>query len=265
MKDISKLRTAIFFPAIFVILLWIIKIVEESLFMDFHQWGVYPLRLEGLKGIIFSPLIHGSYEHLISNTFPLLILGWALFYFYKELGLRITLMAWLMSGIWVWVFARESWHIGASGIIYSWAAFLFVSGVIRQHPRLMALSLLVAFLYGSMVWGIFPLRERVSWEGHLMGLLAGLVLALFFRETGPQRKIYSWELEEEDNTDISDNPPPYWMNLPGKNSSSMADEKKLTNQSSTENSETRINYIYTTLKPKNQTNDSSNPQKDMPD
>jgi len=262
MKDISKLRTAIFFPAVFVILLWIIKIVEESLFLDFHQWGVYPLRLEGLKGIIFSPLIHGSYQHLISNTFPLLILGWALFYFYKELGLRITLLAWLMSGIWVWVFARESWHIGASGIIYSWAAFLFVSGVIRQHPRLMALSLLVAFLYGSMVWGIFPLRERVSWEGHLMGLLAGLVLALFYRETGPQRKMYSWELEDDDESDTTDGSPPYWMNQSIKNPTKSTDENRLTNQSSTENPETKINYIYTAVKPKES---PENPAKDKKD
>lgn len=212
-KDLNNLILASLYPIVLITIMWIIKIAESALPYDFHTWGIYPLHWEGLKGIIFSPFIHGSYEHLISNTFPLLILGTALFYFYRQLGIKITIFSWIMSGLWVWVFARESYHIGASGIIYSWAAFLFVSGVIRDHPRLMALSLLIAFLYGSMVWGIFPLRERMSWEGHLMGLLAGVVLALFYKEKGPQRKKYSWELEEEDDEEELINPdePPYWM------------------------------------------------------
>lgn len=212
-KDINKLIQAFLYPFVFVMILWIIKASETFWGFDFRHLGVYPLSFTGLQGVFFSPLIHSDFEHLISNSFPLLILGTALFYFYQELGFRITLLSWLMSGIWVWVFAREAYHIGASGIIYAWAAFLFVSGVIRRHPRLMALSLLVAFLYGSMVWGIFPLRERMSWEGHLMGLLSGIVLALFYRAEGPQRKKYSWELEEESEEDepIDPSNPPYWM------------------------------------------------------
>lgn len=206
---------------------------------SFHTFGVYPLKPEGLKGILFSPLIHGSYQHLYSNTLPLLILGGALFYFYRELGLRITMLAWIMSGLWVWVFARESWHIGASGIIYSWAAFLFVSGVIRGHPRLMALSLLVAFLYGSLVWGIFPVRERVSWEGHLMGMVAGIVLALFFKGTGPQRKKYSWELEEESEEEWDKDNPPYWMT-----SHSTEDNEKAVKETKKENKPVKIRYVY---------------------
>jgi len=209
MKDLGKMFASVLIPAIFVTILWLVKISEEMLHLEFHTWGVYPLTVSGLRGVIFSPFIHGSYQHLMSNTLPLLVLGWALFYFYRELGITITLLAWLMSGIWVWVFARESYHIGASGIIYAWAAFLFVSGVIRDHPRLMALSLLVAFLYGSIVWGIFPLQERISWEGHLMGMISGIVLALFYKNTGPQRKVYSWDMEEEGEDE--DDQPPYWV------------------------------------------------------
>jgi membrane associated rhomboid family serine protease len=208
MKDLGKTLASVLIPAIFVTILWLVKIAEDLLHQEFHTWGIFPLTLSGLRGVIFSPFIHGSYQHLMSNSLPLLILGWALFYFYRELGTTITLQAWLMSGIWVWVFARESFHIGASGIIYAWAAFLFVSGVIRGHPRLMALSLLVAFLYGSLVWGIFPLRQGVSWEGHLMGMISGVVLALFYKNIGPQRSVYSWDLEEED--DDADGQPPYW-------------------------------------------------------
>lgn len=160
-------------------------------------------------------------------------------------------MAWLMSGIWVWVFAREAFHIGASGIIYSWAAFLFVSGVIRNHPRLMALSLLVAFLYGSMVWGIFPLRERVSWEGHLMGMVAGVVLALFYREQGPAKKLYSWDYEDEEDESLiqeSNDPSPYWKATHSTEENSTKENNVSTEGETTEKNNTsnlQIRYVYT--------------------
>jgi membrane associated rhomboid family serine protease len=226
MNEFPKLLRALMVPLVFVIIIWIIKVTEEILILDFYKLGIYPLTLSGLKGVIFSPLLHGSFRHLISNTVPLLVLGWALFFFYRELGIRITLLSWVMSGLWVWVFARESYHIGASSIIYSWAAFLFVSGVIRKHPRLMALSLLVTFLYGSMIWGIFPLKERISWEGHLMGMLAGIILAVYYRNTGPQRKKYSWEIEPEHETD-SEEEEPYWMEEEA--------ERKIENEKGNEN------------------------------
>ncbi len=182
----------------FVIILWLIKLIEVILNIEFTFLGVYPLSFKGFPGIFFSPLIHGDFSHLISNSFPLLVLIPMLFYFYKDLGLRIFLLTWLIGNAWLWVIGRESYHIGASGVIYGLAAFLFVSGIIRRHPRLMAISLLVAFLYGGMVWGILPIQEGVSWEGHLMGMIAGIVLAIFFKGEGPQRKIYEWELEEEE-------------------------------------------------------------------
>lgn len=162
-------------------------------------YGIYPRELSGLRGILLSPLLHGSFSHLLNNSFPLLVLGSALFFFYRDLAPRIFFLGLLITGIWVWAIARQSFHIGASGVVYSLAAFLFVSGIIRRHPRLMALSLLVAFLYGSMIWGIFPIREHISWESHLMGMLSGVLLALFYRGTGPQRPLYSWELEEEED------------------------------------------------------------------
>jgi membrane associated rhomboid family serine protease len=211
MKKFANTISALIIPLIFVVLLWVIKITEEFLNAEFYTFGIFPLTVQGLKGIIYSPFIHGSYGHLLSNTVPLLVLGWALFYFYKELGVKVTLLSWIISGIWIWVFARQSFHIGASTLIYSWAAFLFVSGIIRRHPRLMALSLLVIFLYGSMVWGIFPLKENISWEGHLMGMLAGIILALFYRKAGLQRRLYSWETEPETELETEDTEEPYWM------------------------------------------------------
>lgn len=193
----KRLLVSLALPLIFVLLMWVVKSVELFFDLDLYKWGIFPLTAKGLAGIFFSPFIHGDINHLINNTIPILVLGTTLFYFYREVARIVLFLSVLITGLWVWVFAREAFHIGASGVVYSLAAFLFASGAIRKHPRLMAISLLVAFLYGSMVWGIFPIKERVSWESHLMGSLSGLLLAINFRKFGPQRKKYSWELEPE--------------------------------------------------------------------
>jgi membrane associated rhomboid family serine protease len=195
---------SVYYPLLFVMVLWVVKFIEVVFDTSFGTYGVYPQTLSGLKGIIFSPLVHGDYKHLISNSFPLLILGGMLFYFYKEIAHRVILIGWIALGFWLWIIGRESFHIGASGLIYFMAAFLFVSGILRKHTGLMAVSLVVIFLYGSIVWGIFPLVERVSWEGHFSGLVAGIVLAFFFRKQGPQRRKYQFEIDEEFNLDDND-------------------------------------------------------------
>jgi membrane associated rhomboid family serine protease len=197
----NRLLRSIVIPLAFVLLMWLVKSVEMFFDFDFHRYGIFPLTLKGLRGVVFSPFIHGDLNHLLNNSIPILVLGSALFYFYREVAKTVLILSVVITGLWVWVFAREAWHIGASGVVYSLAAFLFISGVIRRHPRLMAISLLVAFLYGSMVWGIFPIKERVSWESHLMGMLSGLILAAHFRQYGPQRKKYEWELEPEEEDD----------------------------------------------------------------
>lgn len=200
-EESKRITGSLFYPLIFLIIIWSVKIFELVSGIDLYFFGIFPKKASGLLGILFSPFIHGDFSHLISNSFPLIVLGWALFYFYRDVAFRVLIFSMLITGFWVWVMARPSYHIGASGIIYSLAAFLFTSGVIRKHPRLMALSLLVVFLYGGMIWGIFPLKERMSWESHLMGMISGGILAYFFRGHGPQRKVYSWELEEEPDDD----------------------------------------------------------------
>ncbi len=178
-----------------------VKIAEEIFQLELFQYGISPLEASGLPGIFLSPFIHGDFNHLINNSIPLLVLGTALQYFYKDIAFRVWFFSFLITGIWVWFFARDAHHIGASGVVYSLALFVFVSGAIRKHPRLMAISLLVVFIYGSLFWGIFPIEDMVSWESHLMGTLSGIVLAVFFRKEGPQRKIYDFELEEENDED----------------------------------------------------------------
>ncbi len=156
--------------------------------------------------------MHGDFSHLLANSVPIIILGSALFYFYKDIAWRILIWAWIFTGLWVWIGARPAYHIGASGIVYALAAFVFVSGVARRHTGLMSLALVVVFLYGSLIWGIFPEffpKEPISWESHLFGLVAGVGLALIYRKEGPQRRKYSWELEEEDNED-DDDENAYW-------------------------------------------------------
>ena len=197
----QRLLHSIIIPLLFVIALWMIKGAELIFQIDLGFLGIYPRRVEGLPGILLSPLIHGDVRHLAANTIPLLVLGTAIFHFYREIAWKVIVLLYLVPGIWVWFGARDAYHIGASGLIYGLASFLFFSGLIRRDGKLMALSLLIVFLYGSMVWGIFPNfipEKRISWESHLLGMVAGLILAIYFRKLGPQRKIYEWELEEEE-------------------------------------------------------------------
>ena len=201
------------FPVFFLFLMWLVKIIEIIFHVDLIFLGIYPLKAEGLSGIITSPLIHGSFSHLISNSFPFVILGACLFYFYRKIAYKVFFLIYILTGIWVWFGAREAWHIGASGIIYGLASFLFVSGMIRKNPRLMAITFFVTFFYGSMIWGIFPdffPFKNISWEGHLMGLISGVVLAVFYRKEGPQRKLYSWDFEDEEDDDDDDDKNAYW-------------------------------------------------------
>ncbi len=200
----KKLRLSMIIPGIFVVLMWLVKLTELAFNADFYSFGIYPLAKTGLKGIIFSPFIHADFKHLFNNTLPLFFLSMALFYFYSEVAVRVFILNYLLTGFLVWLAGREAWHIGASGLIYGLASFLFFSGILRRHFRLIALSLLIVFLYGSMVWGIFPgIHENVSWESHMLGFFSGILLAIWFRNVGLQKPRYEW-LEENEEEILSD-------------------------------------------------------------
>ena len=198
MEEKAKLIESVFYPLIFLIIIWGIKIVEIVSGINLGVLGIYPRHIAGLPGIIFSPLIHGNLSHLFSNSGPVLVLGSAVFYFYRPVAFRVLFLSWIITGIVVWLAGRDAFHIGASGLIYAIASFLFFSGFIRKSIELIAISFIVVFLYGGMLWGIFPLREGISWETHLIGAIVGFVLAVFYKRHGPQRKKYNWEDEEED-------------------------------------------------------------------
>ena len=197
-EERTNIIKSVVFPFLFVLILWIVKLIEKNSSISFYHFGIFPRSLNGLKGIICSPFLHADFSHLINNSIPLLILGSCLFYFYKEIALKLFLLIWFMGNIWLWSIGRPSYHIGASGIIYGLVSFLFLSGILRRNKALMVVSLLVTFLYGSLVWGVLPIDYKVSFEGHLMGSLAGIILAVYYRERGPQKEEYIWEEEEEE-------------------------------------------------------------------
>lgn len=189
-------------PFFFILLIWVVFWVDQRFMLELYQFGILPRHVEGLPGVLVSPLLHGNMVHISNNTLPLLALGAGLFYFYPRIALFVIITSWVSSGLAVWIIGRESYHIGASSLIYALAGFIFLSGILRKQPNLLALSLLVVFLYGGLVWGIFPIRENVSWEAHLAGASSGFALAIHFRKLGPVRKKYSWELEEEGIEDV---------------------------------------------------------------
>jgi membrane associated rhomboid family serine protease len=197
----KKLLLSMFIPGIFVFLMWLVKIIELLFDVDLSGFGIYPLAAKGLPGIILSPLIHEDLKHLFNNSVPLFFLATAVFYFYSEVAFRVFIWTYILTGLFVWLAGREAWHIGASGLIYGLASFLFFSGIIRRYFRLIALSLLVVFLYGSMVWGMLPeLYKNVSWESHMLGFVSGIILSIWYRKEGPQKPVYEW-LEEEDEVE----------------------------------------------------------------
>jgi len=196
----KKIFNAVLFPLILVCGFWLVA-MANIFFPNSHfsEFGISPRTLHGLLGIITSPFIHKDFSHLFANTTPFLILGSALFYFYRGISFRIFALIWLGSGLLTWLTGRPSWHIGASGVCYALFAFLFVSGLIRQSRELIAISLLTVFLYGGMIWGFVPefAAANVSYEAHGGGLVAGIALALIYRKKGPQRKQYQWNEEDE--------------------------------------------------------------------
>ena len=155
-EEQRKMYRSLILPGIFVIVLWLVKIFELTTNTDLSVYGLYPLKLKGLLGVLTCPFLHADLSHLSANSIPLFFLGGMLFYFYREIALKVFFLTWLLTGFWVWCFARgEGIHIGASGIVYGLASFLFFSGIIRRETKLMALTLLIAFLYGGLVWGVF--------------------------------------------------------------------------------------------------------------
>jgi membrane associated rhomboid family serine protease len=178
-----------------VTLISIVFAAQEILGKSMHTAGILPRSPKGLLGILTSPFIHADLEHLFSNALPLIVLSWLLFTGYRKIALESFAWFWLLTGVWTWCLGRPSYHIGASGVVYALMSFLFFSGLWRRDNRSMALTMLVITMYGGFIWGIVPLsNSHISWEAHLSGFLAGLVLSWHFRKNNAPAK-YQWPEE----------------------------------------------------------------------
>ena len=198
--DIRRMALAAVIPLFLLFILYTLKILEIGMDWDFTHLGVYPMKKRGVFGIFAHPLVHSSPKHLFANTLPLFFLSWCLFYFYRHIASYILFALWVGCGALTFLIGKPGWHIGASGIIYGLAFFLFFSGILRKHTPLIALSLLITFLYGGLVWNMFPqfAKTTTSWEGHLSGAIAGTLCAVCFMSYGPRRPDPFADEEEEE-------------------------------------------------------------------
>ena len=157
-------KNVLWVPIVAIVAIWLIYWVEITFGFNFNTYGILPREIKGLRGVLFSPFIHSDASHLSNNSIPLFVLLASLFYFYRKIAHKVLIYGILLSGLFCWIIARDSYHIGASGVIYLLFSFIFFSGVVRKHYRLIAMSLVVIFLYGGMIWFIIPTEDRISWE-----------------------------------------------------------------------------------------------------
>ena len=203
MSEKRELIRSMIIPFLLVFIMWTIHIIHWYFDIDFYYLGIYPRRLNGLQGIATTIFVHGDFNHLISNTVPILLLGSALFLYYREFAFRLMIYLTLLTGFYVWILARDNWHIGASGLVYALASFHVLSAILRKEMKLLSFSMLVIFLYGGMIWGFFPEffpEKNISYESHIMGSITGLLFAWKYRKIGMQKEEYHWD--EDDDEEI---------------------------------------------------------------
>lgn len=204
MNDSNKrLKLSFVVPFIFVFILFLVHILNTELDWSYFRLGIYPREIKGIPGIITHVFIHSSWEHLFTNCIPVLILMWCIFYSFKDTAYPITGTLWLITGCITFFTGRQSWHIGASGLIYAMAFFLFFCGIFSRKKAMMAISLLVVFLYGSIIWQTLPyfVKADVSWEGHLAGSISGIITAVIFYKknifANDEKRVYDEQADEE--------------------------------------------------------------------
>lgn len=186
-------------PILFVVIIWFVYWIEIKFDFNFNKYGVLPRTLKGFKGIFLTHFIHSDTRHLFNNSVPLFVLLTSLFYFYKKVANKVLVFGALLTGFLTWLIGRESYHIGASGVVYLLFSFIFFSGIIKKHYRLVAVSFVTIFLYGSMIWFVLPIKEGISWEGHLSGLLIGIFFAVLYKNKGLVKEKYIFSKTDFDN------------------------------------------------------------------
>jgi membrane associated rhomboid family serine protease len=190
----SNFRLALKISLVFTGVIWSIFILDTVFGLRLGRFGLRPGSVPGLTGILTAPLLHGNFQHILSNTFPLVLSLTATLYLYPRSAVRVIPLIWAGSGALSWLIGRPSLHVGASGLIYGLLAYVFVGGILRRDMRSVSVSLMVGFLYGSMVWGVLPIRPHMSWEMHLSGAVFGVLLAFLYRDWDRTPLVrYDWE------------------------------------------------------------------------
>lgn len=198
-KNLSYIINIMFVPILFVFMIWIVEGLEYILNVNFSTFGIIPLDFNRIYGILSYPFIHSDLNHLLNNTYPILILGGIISEVYKKISVKVFCYSYIISGLLLWIFGpRDVTIIGASGIIYALGSFILFSGFIRKQPRLMILSFLVIFLNFFNLWGLIEIKQdKISQTAHLCGVIAGIIISVLLKNEGPQPKIYDYEIEEE--------------------------------------------------------------------
>jgi len=202
----TSLWKTVQFPIYLVLSLWVIHIFKISSGYPMGNFGLLPRDMSGIVGIFTSPFIHGSFQHLMSNSVPLFMLSLLILLFYKKVAYQSMLLIYVLTGAAVWTFARDVIHIGASGVVYGLVSFVFWTGLFRRNIKSIMLALIMLVLYGSYVFGVLPNQEGISWESHLCGGLVGILVAYWMRD--------SRENDEEERDPWKDEPADHGYFLP---------------------------------------------------
>ncbi|MCH3884278.1 rhomboid family intramembrane serine protease [Tenacibaculum aquimarinum] len=197
-KELKFSKQTILIPILSVVIIWFVYWLEINFNYNFNKFGVFPRTIKGFRGVFLSPFIHSNTSHLFNNSIPLFIFLTSLLFFYKKVALKVLVYGGLLTGLFTWIIARDSYHIGASGIVYLLFSFIFFSGILKRHLRLISLSLVVIFLYGSMIWYVLPIKEGMSWEGHLSGFVAGIIFAFLYKDKGIVKEEFQFTQTEFD-------------------------------------------------------------------
>lgn len=184
----EKLSRSVTVPARLGLLMWAIFFIEINFLVDFSFLGIYPRTIFGLWGIFCSPILHGSFLHLTSNTLPLIFLGTTLYFFYERVADQVFFSCYFLTGILVWLLGRPTIHIGASGLIYGLAFFLMFFGIFKKDFRSLFISGIILFMYGGLFYGLMPNQPGVSWESHLIGGIIGFIMALVYGRSPQSRR-----------------------------------------------------------------------------
>lgn len=228
------------FPILLVVVLWVVEIYEWYYGQSFTTWGIYPRRFVGLKGIFTSPFIHSDFEHLISNTVPLFTLSTIMVIFYRRVAFASFILIYILTGFMVWLFARDNYIVGASGVVYGLVTFVLFSGIFKRNAKSIVLSLIVLMVYSGFFAGILPQEQRVSWESHLFGALVGIFVSYLFKNVreADEEPAHVWEDEGEGD---------YYLprDIFDKTKAQRAEEERLRQlELQRQREEARLRYIY---------------------